>query len=343
MYLAKVYKKNDTHWVIRESVPTEDGFDSRDLFDLGRDPTEFIHYPGGNAFYFDERLEAAVSEATGQSMPDEMEDVLWPFVKPRIRRAVEVFRNREKALHARAHVQGKRDDPSIHETHTFDRRRIYYLRFGRGIQNRHLNRMPVALLGRVHQKSRDEIEQYFWRAESQLRLSEYKVYVFTVFDLQRHFRVFYASRIPQALDSETLDTRFLKDLCRLHDDAAFWKGSPCGRILSPYLARYALMFFDSDFPDADPMGDYVREFLRRNRAYRPLMPSTIVGLNEAAAMFGWNREQTLTISRRELTRTYRKLVMVHHPDQGGDPRAFIRLTDAYRSILAHIKTKRPLS
>jgi DnaJ-class molecular chaperone len=43
------------------------------------------------------------------------------------------------------------------------------------------------------------------------------------------------------------------------------------------------------------------------------------------------------MSRRELCRLYRKRAQEHHPDKGGDSKKFIRLTEAYQSLLKRKK------
>jgi len=39
------------------------------------------------------------------------------------------------------------------------------------------------------------------------------------------------------------------------------------------------------------------------------------------------------ITLAALTRRYRRLALRHHPDRGGDPEMFIRITEVYRSIV----------
>ena len=64
MYLARQIIKHKTHYYIRASYPEGDCFKSRDLFDLGSDPTQFITYPGGHGYYYDEVIEETLAEAT---------------------------------------------------------------------------------------------------------------------------------------------------------------------------------------------------------------------------------------------------------------------------------------
>lgn len=50
MYLARKHINGKTHYSIRESYKNNGCFKSRDLFDLGADPTRYIVYPGGSSF-----------------------------------------------------------------------------------------------------------------------------------------------------------------------------------------------------------------------------------------------------------------------------------------------------
>ncbi|WP_363330992.1 J domain-containing protein [Desulfonatronospira sp.] len=43
------------------------------------------------------------------------------------------------------------------------------------------------------------------------------------------------------------------------------------------------------------------------------------------------------MSRRELTRIYRRRALKMHPDKGGDHEEFIRLNEAYQTLLKKIR------
>ncbi len=69
MYFALKTIKGGTRYFIRESYRDGKCLRSRDLFDLGTDPSQYIVYPGGNAFYIDEtvddRLRALIVNMAG--------------------------------------------------------------------------------------------------------------------------------------------------------------------------------------------------------------------------------------------------------------------------------------
>jgi DnaJ family protein A protein 2 len=41
-------------------------------------------------------------------------------------------------------------------------------------------------------------------------------------------------------------------------------------------------------------------------------------------------------TRDQIVSAYRRLAMQHHPDRGGDPEEFIKVTDAYKRALARM-------
>ena len=64
MYLARKTISGIPYFFIRESYYDDACFRSRNLVELGPDPSRYIIYPGGNAYYFDEAIEAEL-EALG--------------------------------------------------------------------------------------------------------------------------------------------------------------------------------------------------------------------------------------------------------------------------------------
>jgi curved DNA-binding protein CbpA len=56
-------------------------------------------------------------------------------------------------------------------------------------------------------------------------------------------------------------------------------------------------------------------------------------LNEAGQVFGLDNEELNRLSRRQVTRLFRRRALKCHPDQGGRPTEFIRLSEAYKAIM----------
>lgn len=265
---------------------------------------------------------------------DDLEDLFWPFIKPRIRRALEHFRGRSgrgKRVLNRSEKERLR-----RQTHLFDKRRVLYLKFG-NVGAKTVLRIPAVLIRWLGDKSRDEVEQRFLQMERILRPSELKTYVYAIFDLQRFFKEPWARRYPQSLSAEEMDRYFIGEICKLNDETNVWYGCTDGRGLNHYLVRYLVMHFDHEYPAGNMMSDYMREFINRHRIYSPPRKSRGEIFTAAQEIFGQTRQELEAVSARRLTRLFRRLAQKLHPDMGGDAEQFIRLTDTYREL---IKIKR---
>ncbi|MDY0041222.1 MAG: hypothetical protein RBS57_13000, partial [Desulforhabdus sp.] len=61
------------------------------MFDLGESPEGFIHYPGGNVFYFSSEIEDALFYQGVKYSEEDLEDAFLPFIKPHILRVIGGF------------------------------------------------------------------------------------------------------------------------------------------------------------------------------------------------------------------------------------------------------------
>jgi len=337
MYLARFSLQGKTHYIIRESYFDGTCYLNRDLLDLGTRPGEFIVYPGGNAYYIHECVEEKLRRQGVTCGEDALDNLFWPFIDPRIRRIVESFSRKTRARPLEIH--------SIHQkrgvdAHDFDKRRLHYLRFGRTDQG-NIHGFPAKFLSVLENKSRDELEQYFMESEKILRPSEFKTYMFVSLDLQRHFLKPHAKNFPEMLDICELDEYFIFNLCELNADEAFWKGFEKADLLEAYLVRYAWMFFDFEFGDSSYLQDYIKNFMDSRRNFRFPARVNTMGWDEASVRLQVNKTILKKMSRREVTLRYRKMVMDHHPDKGGNHEAFIRLTEAYKEVLKRKPKDKP--
>jgi hypothetical protein len=333
MYLARHRVKGKINYTIRESYENDVGLCSRDLFELGSDPSKYIVYPGGNAFYVDEAVEEQLLAAGLQSDPQAIEDIFWPFVDPEIKRIIEPFRNRSKKRSKKEPLDPDRETKTKAGVHVFDKRRLHFLRFGQMDQG-YIGRMPAAILKRVAGKSRDEIEQDFIVQEHSLAPFEFKNYVYVIFDLQSFFKELIAKELPQGLDQKTVDLHLIEEVCRLNQSPEFWNGRPPQEELHEYLRRYVVWFFDYEYGHSTFLEDYIKDFLNRHRRYGPPKPKETVSIDEARKIFGVKEETLQNRTIRGLRRLYRRQAQKLHPDTGGDHEKFIKLTDAYKSLLA---------
>ena len=331
MYLAQKYINGKVCYFIRESYPQEDYFLSRDLIDLGPDPARCIIYPGGNSFYIDEVIENRINGLGKKADPDILEDIFWRFLRPEIKRALEPFRSREKRHQSNRRKRSPQEDTED-KVHIFDKRRTHFLRFGRTDQG-DFSHLPQKMFRMLHNKSRDEIEQMFMDMEQELAIREFKTYAYVIFDLQQYFNESVARNNPQMLNQAKVDGHFIDQVCRLNTDLNFWAGMPLEDGLNEYLVRYVLMFFDYDYGPSSFMDEYLRQYINGRREYRPPYKNSTITLKETGAIFGQTNEELKEMSRAELARRYRQKAQELHPDKGGNPDKFVKLTEAYHQLL----------
>jgi hypothetical protein len=330
VYLATKQINGRQYYFIRETYSHQHWLLSRDLFDLGTDPGRYIVYPGGNSFYIHESVEEGLNALDVYPKDDELEAIFWRFLDPGIRRALEVFRNRQQNLKHRKRRTARDTAPAKY--HIFDRRRILYLRCGRTNQG-NIDCVPQKLFRILADKSRDEIEQQFMEMEKILNVREYKTYTYVIFNLQDFFTQWFARTAPKMLDQRAVDEHFLEEICRLNGDQMYWSGMETGGVLHEYLVRYVVMYFDYDYAPKSFIEEYIRKFINSRRDYRPPLKFRKTDLNNAGDLFKTSPESLKQMNREDLVRLYRKRIQKLHPDKGGDHNAFIRLTRVYQELL----------
>ena len=331
MYLAEHTIKGRKKYVLRDSHydPDSNCWMSQDLYDLGRAPWDYIIYPGGNSFYIDEQVTDQIDEQGLTYDLCELEELFWKFIKNEIRQKLEPFHCR--GLRTKR-SRGKKKIPRRENIHVFDKHRLYYLRSGAEDQRR-VSLLPLQYFKEVLNKSRDEIEQYFIQLENCLSPREYKQYTYVIFDLQRHFAGSSARLIPQALDQDELDRKFIRDLCKLHRDEFFWAGFQQKESLHEYLVRYAVMFFDNEFDGGSAWEEYLQNFINSKRFHNTPAPQVNVEMSEIVEIFGISGKKLHAMNRNDLTKLYRQKAHEHHPDKGGEHDEFVRLTAAYEQLV----------
>jgi hypothetical protein len=328
MYLAYEKKKGRPHFILRESLVIDRQLTFRDLFELGPDPSAVILYPGGNAFYFDEKMEDALAASGVVYDSDELEEIFRPWLRPDIRQALESFMNRS-FRGMRKKLTDIEKQSILKQVPHFDKRRAHYLRFGNMDQGPVENMPATLFLDHAH-KSRDEIEQQFFRQEtSTLKPRELKSYVYAVFDLQRFFQGMLAKKMPQALDQDRVDEYFLAEICRINETV--YKRD---KALDTHLIRYLIMFFDHPYADSTLLDDLAKDFMNRHRVFSP-KPANALTLDNACKLFHISREELKTMTRKHLSRLYRKLARQVHPDTGGSHEKFVALNAAYETLLGN--------
>jgi hypothetical protein len=323
MYLARITEKGDIRYIIRQSFAVGDGFQSKDLFDLGHDPSRHIVYTGGSGYYYSTEVEEALAAAGAPLDQAQMDQIFYEFLKPGIRRIIDGF-DRGRRNSANRVIDAAAGPPA---PWGFDKRRFHFLRFGPSDQ-RHIDRVPEKIFRTLHAKSRDELEQYFLLEERRLRDHEKPVYVSLIFELKRFMPEAQSGRSVR----EQVDGYFISRLCQINADPRFRQDASVNSSLHPYLIKYAVMFFDFEAQRTSPWQAYVEDFIHRHRIYHPPDKVT-VKLEEAGRLFGLPWKELKKLDRGSLSRLYRQLALKHHPDKGGDAESFRRLTQYYHLLL----------
>ena len=95
MYLAQKRIKKTLHYFIRQTVKEDqETVQTRQIFELGPDPSRYIIYPGGHAFYIDEEIQQSLENVGIEVTQEDLEEIFWPFLRADIKRALEPFRSR---------------------------------------------------------------------------------------------------------------------------------------------------------------------------------------------------------------------------------------------------------
>lgn len=335
MYLARRRVKGKIHYILRMTCIEEGRLTFCDLLELGTNPSQYIVYPGGSSFYLDEMIDNTLIKKGVHPDPDLLEDIFWPFIKPSVKSAVGHFRTRSKKKKKKSRLSVRDKEKIMKVVHSFDKRRVHYLKFGNTEQGPP-ERMPPVIFSNLVGKSRDEIEQAFMQKEQVLNGDELKTYVYTVFNLQQFFNSIISVKMPQAMDQDKVEEYFLDEICRINK-ILFIKFSDYSKnSIHEYLIRYVIMFFDNNYAGSTLLDEYAKDFAYRHRFFRSPQPEKRVGLEEAASVFGIEKEELKNMDRKALTRLYRRLAHEYHPDKGGVDEKFIELNRVYEGLMKRL-------
>jgi hypothetical protein len=329
MYLARRFVRNHIQYFLRESFLDGSVYRHRDLLDLGNDPQQYILYADNRTFVIDDWVASILLKKGVDVDPFKLEELFYPFVDPEELSRIDSFADRAK--HRRWQPPSKEMRQKIlAETHPFDRRRAHFLRFGQTDQRQMLR--SVSLYRRLLDKSRDEIEQNLLHQEMALRPDEYKMYIYTIFNIQAFFTQSFALNMPEALEADKMDLHFLDQICEVDADEDFWQGFVKGDTLHEYLVRYVIMYFDYSFASRTGWEQYIRNFMDSRRRFEPPKSSKRMTMREAATVFGVSRAELSEMDLKELKRLFREKARELHPDKGGEHEAFVELAAAYQEF-----------
>ncbi|MEE4242775.1 MAG: J domain-containing protein [Desulfopila sp.] len=330
MYLASYRQEGQKCYAVRKSYLDQGGvYYYRQVFDLGPRPENHILNPVENVYCFSEALERAVQAEYGSDPTTLLEKLLWDFLPLEQKQTIRTYtRKNRRKLTPLSDAEREEIRTSVH---LFDRRRLYYIRYGAVDQSR-IYRVNEKLYRPLLQKSRDEKEFYFQKLEQSLAPAEYKKYIFAIFDIQRSFTENFSPFMPEALDQEKMDNVFLTELCRLNGDEFFWKDGKDNSSLREHLHGYVIRFFDSVFEARFFQHDYYQAFRAGHRNVRPPGSKPSVKAEEIGTIFGKSIGELRGMKRAELARLFRAKAKEYHPDSGGEAEKFIQLRQAYEIL-----------
>ncbi len=331
MYLAKLPDGRGTNYQIRESYQTEeDSFAYRIVYNLGNNPRQFIEIFEDHIVLFNSDLIEAVSADSPGDGESVLEQLLWDFLPTETRRRLAMFQNRKNLRTDPLSIKDR--DEITHQIHLFDRRRLYYLRYGAVDQSR-LSRLHEKCCRPLLGQSRDEREYYFSAEETALEPGKYLQYVYAIFNLQKYFFQSYAPWLPESLAMDEIGEHLQKEICRLNQDRRFWQAQATSKFLHHHLTRYLIMFYDYTPAHRSFFKEYAKTFMDGHRTFR--WPERKPGMSpeEINEIFATTYDRLKKMTREQLNRLYRKKAMQLHPDQGGDHDLFIKLTEMYHELL----------
>ncbi|NPA94128.1 MAG: J domain-containing protein [Thermodesulfobacteria bacterium] len=329
MYLAIERGPQGQRFILRHSVQDKDGiWVSLDVFDLGRDPEEYVEYIDERVFLISPEVEEALADKGVEYEYEELEEIFWPFIDPYIRQTIEDFGGiRGRGGRKRKRYTQEELGRMQASIHAFDKRRMLFLKLLQ-INIEPLMDHPLIFLNRLLDKSRDELENNFRFMEMDLRPWEMKAYIYCIFGLPARFAPRLSRFIPDAQDRDLMDEFFMEELCSLNSDPTYIDAGARPRQASglhPYLRRYAIQYFDFVFKGPG---------LGRSAGSRgPWRPPATARDDEHLFIMGLSRQEFDQMNEQEFVRYYRRRAQELHPDKGGDHDAFIRLKDAFEILI----------
>jgi hypothetical protein len=331
MYLAKLLDGCETIYQIRQSYQTAAStFTYRIVFTLGSNPGRFIEPFADDIVLFHNDLVVSVAALTKDDAESVLERLLWDFLPQATQQKLALFRGRGD--HRGGRLTSEDRQKIDHQIHLFDRRRLYYLRYGAVDQSR-LSRLHETCCRPLLGQSRDEREYWFTAEESALAPGHYLQYVYAIFNLQQYFHQSFAPWLPESLALDEMGEHFEKELCRLNRDCRFWQKENITDSLHHHLIRYLLMFFDYTPTRRSFLDDFARTFMAGHRTFRWPEKKSARSAAKISEVFATSNEELKKMSRQQLSRLYRQKAMQLHPDRGGDHELFIELTEIYNDLL----------
>ena len=299
MYIARRPVAGHFEYSLKESYYEAPYWKSKTILNLGEFPENYITYYSEVAFSID--LEEKLEELGYKVDQWELERLFFRFLNPEAQRIILQF-TRPKSI-KKVHKTF-----SIKDIHPFDIKRRLVLKFGISNPEKYMD-IPYPFLSELCEKSRDELENYFWDLEDRLKHREKIRYVMAIFGLS-----YISSRATQ----EDIDRLFLNNFCQILKDETFRMGMSSEELHRNYFCRYMWIYFDMV-----PFFPRPKEFYFKERDV----------YFKAFELLGIPVEELKRLSRKELLKIFRKKAKELHPDKGGSHERFIELRKIFEELL----------
>lgn len=305
MYIARKPIPGGYEYSLKESYYEAPYWKSKVILNLGTNPERFIVYYSDVAFSVD--LEETLEKLGYKVSQVELEKLFLRFLKPETRRIILQFERPQKLFSERG-----KDRIELENFHPFDVKRYIVLKFGVNEPEKFLN-YPYPFLKYLLNKSRDEIENFFWDMEDKLTYREKQRYVRSIFGV---------SKITSGMTQKDLDIKFMENFCKIIEDEVFRMGMEKDELIKTYFCRYLWLYFDYGYKPSSVVY-YEPSFEQLYLVASYYLEVSVDFIKKASA--------------KELMKLYRKKVKILHPDKGGSHESFIRFKKIIEELLK-IKT-----
>ncbi len=299
MYVARRPVAGHYEYSLKESYYEAPYWKSKTILNLGPTPEDYITYYSEVAFSID--LEDKLEKLGYKVDQWELEKLFFRFLNPEAQRIINQFTRPQSLKKVRKKF-------SLKEIHPFDIKRRLVLKFGISNPEKFID-IPYPFLSELCEKSRDELENYFWDLEDRLKHREKIRYLLAIFEL---------SYISSRASQEDIDRIFINNFCGILKDETFRMEMSSEELHKNYFCRYVWLYFDSV-----PFFPKPREFYIKVREI----------YFKAFKILGIPEDELKRMGRKELLRIFRREAKKLHPDKGGSHEKFIELRKIFEELL----------
>ncbi len=303
MYIARRPVFGHYEYSLKESYYEAPYWKSRTILNLGSSPEDYIIYYSEVGFFID--LEETLEKLGYKVDQWKLEKLFFRFLNSEAKRIITQFTRSQV-------IKIKRKKVNIKDFHPFDIKRRIVLKFGMSNPEKYMD-YPYPFLSELYEKSRDELENYFWNLEDSLKFKEKIRYLMIIFGL---------NYIPSWFSEEDIDKMFLNNFCKILKDETFRMGMDTEELLKTYFCRYIWLYFDAIPLFKRPKKFHFIDNFKENEIFL-----------KASNLLGISIEILKKATKKELFKIYRQKAKELHPDKGGSHERFIQLKKVFEELL----------